>query len=144
MNITSNIHLAVEACFEELIHDVKIYGPNHCVDHHLLSLHHLLGKNFSNALKIVDEGGVSNLEAKGSGRIIYMVQGKTEQYYTVFPGHYCSCQAFFYEVCQGNALYCKHQLAARMASIMKQHKSACVSGEELAVALMNNVVPRVS
>jgi predicted nucleic acid-binding Zn finger protein len=161
MYLNANIYLAVEASFESLTQDVQANGPAQSkkseiwsgsltnyfeltgVDYHLLSLHHLLGKNFSNALKIVDDGGVSNFTATDSGRTMFMVRGKSEQY-TVFPEHYCSCQAFFYEVCQGHAMYCKHQLAAQMASILKKSNSVRVSDEELAVMLINNVVPRVS
>eukprot|EP00955_Chlamydomonas_euryale_P096703 365028-Chlamydomonas_euryale.AAC.20 len=69
-------------------------------------LHHLYGKNWLNALRLVDEGGITCYVAQPSERKVFKVKGKTVgDPYLVFPRHFCSCHAFFYEVvCKSDAL----------------------------------------
>ena len=65
----------------------------------LRSLHFLLEKHFAKAVQIVDQGGVFCFVGEQSGRKAYQVQGQSSSdRYTVYPWHYCSCQAFFYDV----------------------------------------------
>lgn len=41
--------------------------------------------------------------------------------HTVFPGHYCTCSSFQFDVVKSqDALQCKHQLAARLAALLHQ------------------------
>ncbi|KIZ00744.1 hypothetical protein MNEG_7216 [Monoraphidium neglectum] len=70
----------------------------------------LLGRNWSKALQLVDQGAVHCFQGDASGRRVFQVHGKSGQHMTL-PRHYCSCQAHHFE--------CKHQLAARLAWILK-------------------------
>ncbi|GFH20076.1 SWIM-type domain-containing protein [Haematococcus lacustris] len=70
---------------------------------------------------------------------VVQVQGKTAaDKYLVFPAHFCSCQAFFYEVVnKGEAVCCKHQLAARVSWSLQRCPVLVVSDVQLAQFLIN-------
>eukprot|EP00873_Tetraselmis_striata_P041189 jgi/Tetstr1/461453/TSEL_006562.t1 len=86
-------------------------------DTHLLCLQDLYDKNLTKALSILDQRGVSVSVGRGSRRRVVQVCGKgAGEHYLVFPSHYCTCHAFFYDVVsKGEAIECKHMLAARVA-----------------------------
>ena len=72
------------------------------------------------ALECAQAGRVKRARATRSGRTAYFVQGgvANEREYLCFPSHFCTCQSFFWEcVSKNEALGCKHQLAARVASV---------------------------
>mmetsp|Transcript_22969 Transcript_22969/g.68293 ORF Transcript_22969/g.68293 Transcript_22969/m.68293 type:complete len:151 (+) Transcript_22969:221-673(+) len=128
-----------EACFEQLEAEVKASGT--VGDDQLLKLHHLYGKNWLNALRLVDEGGITCYVAQPSERKVFKVKGKTVgDPYLVFPRHFCSCHAFFYEVvCKSDALCCKHQLAARIAALTLKCRTVIISDTSMAKMLMQSV-----
>eukprot|EP00879_Flechtneria_rotunda_P012810 GHRR01013376.1.p1 GENE.GHRR01013376.1~~GHRR01013376.1.p1 ORF type:complete len:136 (+),score=40.79 GHRR01013376.1:228-635(+) len=96
----------------------------------------LLGKNWQKALQVVDQDEVQCFQAENSGRKVFQVQGKNGQYIT-FSRTYCSCQAHYYEVvCKAEAPYCKHQLAARLALILKRCPVAVVPDAAMAEFLL--------
>ena len=76
--------------------------------------------------------------AERSGRAMYAVtgsgasggrggEGRDETPYLCFPAHFCSCRSFFWEsVSRGEALACKHQLAAKLASVLGAHSTTTV------------------
>eukprot|EP00884_Botryococcus_braunii_P000074 jgi/Botrbrau1/10067/Bobra.0355s0022.1 len=105
---------------------------------HLRSLHVLFDRQLPRALRIVDSGGVKCFVAQQSRRKVFQVQGKgPSDVYTVFPHHFCSCHSFFYDVAsKGNAVYCKHQLAALVASSVKRCPLIIVPDAQLAAMLM--------
>ncbi|KAL3140207.1 hypothetical protein ABBQ38_004482 [Trebouxia sp. C0009 RCD-2024] len=107
-------------------------------DSQLSSCNFLLDKNWGRALQIVDQGGVRCFEAQNSKRRVYQVQGKTPaDQYLVFPDHFCSCQAFFYEVVgRSEAPYCKHQIAARVADTCRRCPSTIVPDHVLTQILL--------
>ncbi|KXZ41933.1 hypothetical protein GPECTOR_240g575 [Gonium pectorale] len=82
----------------------------------------LFGKNFAKALEVVDGGGILCYEGEASGRRVYKVPGRRpSDQYIVFPTHYCSCQSFQFDVVgRGEAVCCKHQLAARLATVLQR------------------------
>lgn len=129
-----------DACFKELDCKVQAEGLTTVPDDLLLRLHHLCGKNWLSALRIVDEAGVKCLIANPSGRKLFRVNGKSPgDHYTVFPEHYCSCQAFFFEVVnRSDALYCKHQLAARLAAVLRKCQNVTVTDLVMAQMLMQS------
>lgn len=59
--------------------------------------------------------------------------------YVVFPRHYCACEAFhFVVVSRGESLQCKHQLAARLAYILRKCGVETVEEEALTGALLRD------
>lgn len=68
-------------------------------DLHLASLKLLFDRHALKATSIVDSNGVSCFIGEQTGRRVYRVKGgKGATLYTVFPGHYCSCHSFFYDI----------------------------------------------
>ncbi len=89
-------------------------------DEHLAALHFLFERHFAKAAQLVDAGGVFAFTAARSRRRVHQVAGRRgAERHTVLPAHYCSCQAFFFDVAsKGEAAACKHQLAARLAEAL--------------------------
>ncbi|XP_013585885.1 PREDICTED: zinc finger SWIM domain-containing protein 7 isoform X1 [Brassica oleracea var. oleracea] len=101
-------------------------------------LHLLFGKNLEKATRIIDKRGVKKISGLPSGRSIFQVVGESQkrEEYLCFPGDYCGCYSFFYDVVsRGEQQCCKHQLAARMASSLGAYSEIEVSDEQLAVML---------
>ena len=64
------------------------------------------------------------------------MQGKSGTYLTL-ASSCCSCQAHYYEVvCKADAPFCKHQLAARLALILKRCPVTLVPDAALAEHLL--------
>ena len=95
-------------------------------------------KHLRKALEVVQHGRVRRVVAERSGRAMYAVtgsgasggrggEGRDETPYLCFPAHFCSCRSFFWEsVSRGEALACKHQLAAKLASVLGAHSTTTV------------------
>ncbi len=88
------------------------------------------------AASIVDSHGVTCHEGKESGRLVYQVKSKDGDPYTVFPGHYCSCHSFFYDVVsRAEVVYCKHQLAVFLSDALGRTKKSRVPDKVVAEIL---------
>ncbi|KAH0940764.1 hypothetical protein HID58_000401 [Brassica napus] len=101
-------------------------------------LHLLFGKNLEKATRIIDKRGVKKISGLPSGRSIFQVVGESQkrEEYLCFPGDYCGCYSFFYDVVsRGEQQCCKHQLAARLAFSLGAYSEIEVSDEHLAVML---------
>ncbi|GFR52481.1 hypothetical protein Agub_g15051 [Astrephomene gubernaculifera] len=96
----------------------------------------LYGKNFAKALEVVDGGGIVCYVGEETGRKVYKVPGKRPaDQYIVFPAHYCSCQSFLYDVVgRSEAVCCKHQLAARLATVL--NRATVIQTSDVTVAHM--------
>ncbi|KAJ9561126.1 hypothetical protein OSB04_006286 [Centaurea solstitialis] len=104
----------------------------------MINLHTLFGKNLERATRIVDQKGVKRISGETSGRFIFQIIGESrrKEEYLCFPEHYCGCYSFFYDIVnRGEHLYCKHQLAARLAVSLGTCDDVKVSDEQLAQLL---------
>ncbi|KAM7474732.1 hypothetical protein LguiB_021975 [Lonicera macranthoides] len=98
----------------------------------------LFGKNIERATKIVDQRGVKRIYGEPSGRSIFQVMGESrrKEEYFCFPENYCACYSFFYDIVnRGEQLFCKHQLAARLAASVGACVDVKVSDKQLALLL---------
>ncbi|GLC41546.1 hypothetical protein PLESTB_000703400 [Pleodorina starrii] len=129
---------AGDACFAEF-QELINQNPNiEIPDETLASLHMLYGKNFAKALEVVDSGGIVCFVGERTGRTVYKVPGsRPPDQYLVFPSHYCSCQSFLYDVVgRSEAVCCKHQLAARLATVLRRAVVVRMCDVELARMLL--------
>ncbi|KAF8112338.1 hypothetical protein N665_0065s0109 [Sinapis alba] len=97
----------------------NIESTGSVTEEQLSTLHLLFGKNLEKATRIIDKRGVKKISGLPSGRSIFQVVGESQkrEEYLCFPGDYCGCYSFFYDVVsRGEQQCCKHQLAARLAS----------------------------
>ncbi|XP_017228070.1 uncharacterized protein LOC108203586 [Daucus carota subsp. sativus] len=127
-------HLVAESVWKEIESTRSVNSQ------HLEILHFLFGKNLESAARIVDLKGVKKISGQLSGRTVFQVMGesKRKEEYFCFPEHYCSCHSFFYDIVKnGRQLFCKHQIAARLASSIGFCVDVKVSDEQLAVMLSN-------
>merc|ERR1719359_1498111 len=87
----------------------------------------LFESNWARALEIVDAGLVRRVVAQDSGREVFQVgsasggrRRTSPRNHTVFPEHFCTCHAFFYDVvARGEPALCKHQIAAQAARVLR-------------------------
>lgn len=56
----------------------------------------------------------------------------TGEVHTCFPGHFCGCQSFFFDVVSKGELSCKHMLAALLAQALGRCRVYEVSDVEFA------------
>ena len=110
--------------------------PTTVTDTHLAALSLLFDKHVVKAASIVDSHGVSSHEGKESGRLVYQVKSTGGDPYTVFPGHYCSCHSFFYDVVsRAEVVYCKHQLAVFLSDALGRTRRSKVPDKVVAEIL---------
>lgn len=103
-------------------------------------------KKLTQAFKLLETPGalVRHVGAR-SRRWVYAARGGkawthvadgAQEMYLCWPGHYCGCQSFFYNVVsKGDAPMCKHQLAAAIADATGAAESVEVEDQELACML---------
>jgi predicted nucleic acid-binding Zn finger protein len=90
-------------------------------------------------VQIVDHRGVFAFEGEVSKRRVFQVVGhKSTDRYTVFPGHYCSCHSFFFDVVNKNeSVYCKHQLAVKLSEALQHTRTTVVNDLVIAEILQS-------
>ena len=117
----------------------RITAAGAVTDELLAALYCLFDKHLAKALQIVDQGGVFCFVGERSGRRAIQVHGQSGEAYAVCPAHYCSCQAFFFDVVsRAEAPACKHQLAARLAAALGKQRTSTVREEVLAEVLQQH------
>ena len=99
-------------------------------------------KHLQKALEVMQAGRVRRVVAERSGRSMYAVHGSgahEKSPYLCFPAHFCSCRSFAWEcVNRGEALACKHQLAAKLASVLRCAKTTTVDDVLLGNMMMKS------
>lgn len=98
----------------------------------LALLNFLFPSAFRKALEICDAKMVTRVTAEPSGKVFFQVEGSETFPYVCFF-HYCNCK-FFLKSCvlRDDHLYCKHQLAARVAHATNTARDATVSDDRYA------------
>lgn len=119
---------------EPLIQKAKDEGK--LSDEVLLMLHATLAHTFEAALEIIDRGLITLVEALPSGRSFYLFEGSKSTSHVCFV-HYCSCPSFTFSVLnRSEALYCKHQIAAKLVEMYPaKMKKKEIRDEEYAEAV---------
>ncbi len=110
--------LSIESLVDAAFASIRASGE--LTDERLEELQYLLNGLLLRAVEIVEAGLVSCIVARPSGRVAYEVEGSALLPYLVLGHRYCSCPAFFSTcVLKGEAPYCKHQVAARLADALQ-------------------------
>ena len=108
----------------------RVYSGRALLDQELLQLHALYGSTLEKALGIVDAEGVTVVRAEESGRFVFQVEGSEVRPYTCTL-HHCSCPAYTNSVLlRPDSVYCKHQLASRLAHALGKVRERAVSDAE--------------
>ena len=120
----------------------------------LAALHSLFDRNLPRALALAESGGVTRYIGQPSGRSVFQVragshgargrrghhhqaQQPSAAAHTTFPPHFCTCDAFYFDVAhKADAAACKHQLAARLAESLGTASEVPVPDEVLARLLI--------
>ncbi|XP_010432496.1 PREDICTED: uncharacterized protein LOC104716759 isoform X2 [Camelina sativa] len=112
----------------------EIESTGSVTEEQLSILHLLFGKNLEKATRIIDKRGVKKISGLPSGRSIFQVVGESQkrEEHLCFPGDYCGCYSFFYDVVSRGEQLC---LAARLASSLGTYNEIEVSDYHLALIL---------
>jgi len=83
------------------------------------SLFRVFGQRLSRALEALREGRVKKYVFKPSGRVVWLVVGRTKEYILMPSVDYCSCDDFYFRVVDGKVHLCYHLIAQRLAEALK-------------------------
>lgn len=108
--------------FQQLLEAIRKEGGA-ISDNQLKALASLFPHHLLAALDLVERGAITTYTSACSTgeRTLYRVLGNSGQEYTCHGSRYCSCPSYMYSVVRsrGDALLCKHQLAAHLAAAME-------------------------
>ncbi|KAG7618328.1 hypothetical protein ISN45_At04g036020 [Arabidopsis thaliana x Arabidopsis arenosa] len=89
----------------------------------------LFGKNLEKATRIIDKRGVKKISGLPSGRSIFQVVGESQkrEEYLCFPGDYCGCYSFFYDVVSRGEHQCVRFLIRMLPFLFRDFVSMLLS-----------------
>ncbi|MCL7385811.1 MAG: SWIM zinc finger family protein [Thaumarchaeota archaeon] len=82
----------------------------------LSSLKEKYGSMYEEAINAVEKGLVKRYVFKPSGRVRWVVVGRTQDYLILLKAGYCTCDDFYFRVLSHEKPMCYHLLAAKIAS----------------------------
>ncbi len=108
MKKISEVDTLREVC-EEAKGEGRIAGT------HLSRLYEAFGQRFLKAWEAVKDRNVKKYQFKPSGRIVWIVVGRERDYIVMPAADFCSCDDFYYRVMDGEAHFCYHLIAQKIA-----------------------------
>jgi predicted nucleic acid-binding Zn finger protein len=100
----------------EICRDVKESEKITCEQ--ISRLSDLLGSRFDNALKIVEQNKVKLYVFDPSGRRVWIVVGKSQDYQILPNAEFCACDDYYFKVIGGKAPLCYHLIAQKLAEAL--------------------------
>lgn len=85
----------------------------------LAKLHELFGQRFIRALEALKENRVKRYVFNPSGRVVWIVVGKQQDYLVMPEAEYCSCDDFYFRVLDKEIHLCYHLIAQKIADILE-------------------------
>jgi len=81
-------------------------------------LRELFGSRFDNALQIVEQNKVKLCVFDPSGRRVWIVAGKSQDYQILPRAEFCACNDYYFRVIGGKAPLCYHLIAQKLAEAL--------------------------
>ena len=116
-------HSAVQRLLDKI--DVK----DKLTRHDVAKLRAMYGARFTRALRLALDGRVKKYVFRPSGRVVWVVAGRTREYLIYPYAPYCSCDDFFFAVMDGKAYLCQHLIAWKLASSLGLYELVAESDE---------------
>jgi predicted nucleic acid-binding Zn finger protein len=81
-----------------------------------------LGDRFINGLELADTHKVRRYDFNPSGRIVWVVQGRKEEYQVIPEIPFCYCDDYYFRVMEKKRGLCYHIIAQRIAEALEQYE----------------------
>ena len=82
----------------------------------------VFGERFINGLELANSRRVRKYQFKPSGRVVWVVQGRTNEYQVIPDLPFCYCDDYYFRVMDRKRGLCYHIIAQRMAEALHQFK----------------------
>jgi len=80
------------------------------------------GERFTNGLELASSQRVRRYEFKPSGRFVWVVEGRTNEYQVIPDLPFCYCDDYYFRVMDRKRGLCYHIIAQRIAEALHQFK----------------------
>jgi len=81
-----------------------------------------LGERFINGLELVDTRKVRRYDFNPSGRMVWVVQGRKDEYQVIPEIPFCYCDDYYFRVMEKKRGLCYHIIAQRIAEALDQYE----------------------
>lgn len=88
-----------------------------------------MGDRFTKAWQLVEQRRVKRYVFEPSGRVVWIVVGRKNEYLILPRSGYCDCNDFYYKVVSREAGLCYHFLGQRLADALKNYDDVVESDE---------------
>jgi len=78
------------------------------------------GERFTNGLDLASSQGVKKYEFKPSERVVWVVEGRTNEYQVIPDLPFCYCDDYYFRVMDRKRGLCYHIIAQRVAEALNQ------------------------
>jgi predicted nucleic acid-binding Zn finger protein len=85
---------------------------------HVIQLTKLFGNRFKNAQESLSEKKVKKYLFQPSGKVVWIVVGKSRDYQIIPLANFCSCEDFYFRVVNNQVYVCYHLLAQKLAKAL--------------------------
>ncbi len=94
------------------------------------SLVKIFDKRFVEAMKLVDQGRVRQVNFNPSGRTVWVVKGRRKDYQVVPQSMFCTCDDYYFRVMGRKKQLCYHLIAQHLAEALAiQGRTSLVDSE---------------
>jgi predicted nucleic acid-binding Zn finger protein len=81
----------------------------------------MLGSRFDNALQVVEQKKVTLYTFNPSGRRVWIVAGKSQDYEILPVAEFCACNDYYFRVIGGKTPLCYHLIAQKLAEALEKY-----------------------
>ncbi len=81
-----------------------------------------LGERFINGLELADTRKVRKYDFNPSGRMVWVVQGRKDEYQVIPEIPFCYCDDYYFRVMEKKRGLCYHIIAQRIAEALDQYE----------------------
>jgi predicted nucleic acid-binding Zn finger protein len=81
------------------------------------------GERFTNGLELVNNHRVKRYEFKPSKRVVWVVEGRTNEYQVIPDLPFCYCDDYYFRVMDRKRGLCYHIIAQRVAEALNQFQT---------------------
>ena len=78
-------------------------------------------KRFSEAMRLVEQGKIRQVNFRPSGRTVWVVTGRKKEYQVMPESMFCTCDDYYFRVMGHKKQLCYHLIAQNLAVALAKH-----------------------
>ena len=94
------------------------------------SLEKALGERFTNGWQLANSGKVRRYEFTPSGRVVWVVQGRTNEYQVMPDIPFCYCDDYYFRVMDKKRGLCYHIIAQHIAEALNKFDKISITDSQ--------------